>query len=309
MNVVTRVTKQRACLVCGGFSHALRIPSMNGYAIVRCQHCGLIFADPLPDAAELERHYAHYAPEAVENGTHSAKLVRDLLLTEAQRIGHDGTFGDLLDVGCGYGFFLQAMQGLCSTVTGIELSAGEAAYARQKLGLNVRQGTLAEAQFPDSCFDTVTMWEVIEHLPDPLGYLQEIRRILKPGGLLVISTPNACCLTAKVTGNHWRLWAPPEHLYYFCMSSLKRSCLKVGFRIQSAFTLGVDWFHLYVFLRHLPMSRGELLYSSQTRIDFDQRLRRMRLGWFLIRLANLVSYQLFRYVPLGDSLHVYARKV
>ena len=138
MNVVTRVSKQRACLVCGGYNHALHIPPMNDYAIVRCQHCGLISADPLPDAAELERHYAHYAPEAVESGADSAKVVCDLLLTEAQRIGHDGTFGDLLDVGCGYGFFLQAMQGLCSSVTGIELSAGEAAYAGRKLGLNVR---------------------------------------------------------------------------------------------------------------------------------------------------------------------------
>lgn len=137
-----------------------------------------MFTDPLPSLAELERHCVHHAPEAVENGTNSAKAVRDLFLAEARRIGYNDTVGNLLDTGCGYGFFLLEMQSMCSSVTGIELSANEATYARQELGLNVHQGTLEEAGFPDSCFDNVTMWEVIEHLPDPLSYFHEIHRIL-----------------------------------------------------------------------------------------------------------------------------------
>jgi SAM-dependent methyltransferase len=308
MNADTEARPQRGCPACGQVSHVIHVPPTNGYSIVQCKQCGLIFCDPMPDAAALEEFYAHYAPAAVENGPQGAETIRSQLLKEAQRLGHNDKFGDLLDVGCGYGFFLKSMQGLCRSVTGVELSAEEAVYAGSELGLKVHHCTLEEARFPDSCFDCVTMWDVIEHLSDPMDHLQQIWRILKPGGLLVLSTPNACCLTARLTRGAWRLWAPPEHLYYFCLPTMKRMCFNAGFRIESAFTFGIDFYHLYVWLRNVSMSRGELLCSSYARVAFDRRLRRMRVGWLVIRLINLASQLLFRHVALGDSMHVYSRK-
>ena len=136
--------------------------------------------------------------------------------------------GRLLDVGCGSGQFLANMRDLGWEVMGVEPDPEAARVAREKLGLEVCQGTLAESEFPQDSFDVVTMSHVIEHVPDPLGLLKECKGILKPGGRLVLVTPNIESLGARVFGEFWRGWEPPRHLFLFSPRTLSRCVESAG---------------------------------------------------------------------------------
>jgi 2-polyprenyl-3-methyl-5-hydroxy-6-metoxy-1,4-benzoquinol methylase len=99
--------------------------------------------------------------------------------------------------------------------------------AHEKFSLNVFQGTLEEAEFPDEHFDTITMNHVIEHVPDPIKVLEECRRELKPGGRLVVVTPNIKCLGHYIFRENWRGLEVPRHLFLFSLPSL-RACAEAA---------------------------------------------------------------------------------
>jgi SAM-dependent methyltransferase len=99
------------------------------------------------------------------------------------------------------------------------------------LNVGVHTGTLESQEFPDQAFDVVTMWEVIEHLPDPRTTLAEVWRILRPGGRLVLSTPDAGSLAARLSGRRWLGWRKvPEHVFFFDRTNLDRLLDQSGFR-------------------------------------------------------------------------------
>lgn len=148
--------------------------------------------------------------------------------------------GRLLDVGCGTGLFLEAASARGWEVAGVELSMTAAAEARRRVGERVAVGTLEEAKFSDDTFDVVTLWEVIEHVPQPVKLLSEVRRVLRPGGVLLLSTPNGRSLFHRIA--HWSYiltlgrWNFPArriyssgHLYYFTKQTLLAALLKAGF--------------------------------------------------------------------------------
>jgi SAM-dependent methyltransferase len=138
--------------------------------------------------------------------------------------------GKLLDVGAATGFFVEQARATGWDAMGVEPSEWAAAYARNELGVDVRPGTLESLQFPDATFDVVTMWEVIEHLPDPRTTLAEVKRILRPGGRLVLSTPDAGSLAARLSGRRWLGWRKvPEHVFFFDRANLDRLLGQSGF--------------------------------------------------------------------------------
>ena len=138
--------------------------------------------------------------------------------------------GSHLDIGCGSGYYVWWMEkhGWQSRGIDVNLSAVEAA---RQAGLNVVQRSLEETKFPDASFDLVTAWEVIEHLPGLIDQLKTIRRILKPGGRLIGSVPNAESWEAGVFGKNWQPWEIPSHLYHFSPKSLKKILGLAGFEL------------------------------------------------------------------------------
>ena len=129
--------------------------------------------------------------------------------------------GTLLDIGCAAGTFLVGMKRHGDwTLHGVELSPGVAEIARERHGLDVFTGTLEEAAYPDDTFDAITLWDVLEHLHDPAASLREIRRILKPGGVLIIRVPNLASWDARLFGDAWAGLDAPRHLYVFSPQTL-----------------------------------------------------------------------------------------
>ena len=101
-----------------------------------------------------------------------------------------------------------------------------------QLGVRILPGTLAEAKFPDESFDVVTMWDVLEHVPDPLTEVREVFRILRPGGLLVVNYPDIGTWIARLAGRQW-WFLLSVHLTYFTQNTLKAMLSRVGFTALS----------------------------------------------------------------------------
>ena len=144
--------------------------------------------------------------------------------------------GKLLDVGCGSGERLEKMRRLGWTVSGIDFDAEAVRVARDR-GLDVSCGTIPGTWFPTEAFDAVTMNHVIEHVPHPIELLEECNRILKPGGKVVLTTPNSSCWGHKLFEEHWRGLEPPRHLHVFCPSSIEQTLRRAGFGVVLVRTL------------------------------------------------------------------------
>jgi len=138
----------------------------------------------------------------------------------------------LFELGCGAGAQLKVLAELGWEVSGVELGGAAARFARERLSLDVRQGSLESAGLPSGAFDVVIASHVLEHLPDPAAAAAELARILKPGGRLYAAVPNGGALEAAVFGSRWA-WEAPHHLHHFTPESLGRMLDRAGLRVES----------------------------------------------------------------------------
>ncbi|NJO55778.1 MAG: class I SAM-dependent methyltransferase [Rhodospirillales bacterium] len=189
------------------------------FRLVTCRRCGHIYQNPRPTIASIDHFYPDdYIPfqTAIEDEPRwirrfDRRYGRDrrcLAVHRAARLPLDNTDKRLLDVGCATGIFLDGMRRLGWSVQGVEPSPTAAEYAQKRLGLSVFQGRLEAAGFAEASFDAVTLWDVLEHVHEPEQTLADIHRVLRPGGLLVLSLPNPDSLEARLLGGHWLGWDP-----------------------------------------------------------------------------------------------------
>jgi 2-polyprenyl-3-methyl-5-hydroxy-6-metoxy-1,4-benzoquinol methylase len=137
----------------------------------------------------------------------------------------------LLDVGCGSGDYLLAMRQLGWDTHGLELNPSAARYAREQLDLPVLEGRLPEPRLDTGSFDVITMRDSFEHMPNPCEVLKDIRRLLTPGGLLILNTPNFDSIYRRVFGDRWFNVAAPLHYYHYTRETMPRLLSKNGFRL------------------------------------------------------------------------------
>ncbi len=192
---------------------------------VKCKNCHLIYANPTEKASKINGDYS-------KMGNNDAPIIRGSRLRAAKsqlgliRKHKDGK--TLLDIGCGEGFFLFNATKAGYTTKGIEISQDAAEYAEREFGLDVEAKPFEELQFPDNYFDVVTLWQVLEHVPYPLIVLKEVRRILKPEGLLATSTPDIESILAKIFRRRW--WNLRRlHINQFTTRTLTDMLKRAGF--------------------------------------------------------------------------------
>jgi SAM-dependent methyltransferase len=221
--------------VCARLTAHARLYSIKSCTILRCTGCGLGRTEA--PAFEPERYYTddyftgqHADGYADYRGAEAVLRQEFARTVEFIRARRDG--GRLLEVGCAYGFFLQEAKPHFD-LTGIELAADAAAHARGA-GLNVLTG-VADAPTLEGLgsFDVIVLLDVIEHLPDPLDMLRLLGRHLAPGGIIVITTGDFGSLVARLSGRHWRLMTPPQHLWFFTPDSLRRMARSGGLDCES----------------------------------------------------------------------------
>lgn len=180
-------------------------------------------------ASRLERLAAHVLP-LMPLWRESA--LRELLYMPAQGAGR------MLDIGCGNGRQLERFAQAGWRTVGIDFDAGAVATARA-LGLDVRHGDLTSQGFDSGEFDAIVMSHVIEHVPDPVALLCECCRVLKPGGSIVLVTPNADAFGHRLYGRHWLGLEPPRHLHVLTAGALRSMVRQAGFDVQVSRTVWV----------------------------------------------------------------------
>jgi 2-polyprenyl-3-methyl-5-hydroxy-6-metoxy-1,4-benzoquinol methylase len=171
--------------------------------------------------------------------------------------------GRLLEVGCGAGFLLKAAQRKGWDVVGLEVSAAAVEFVRNSLELEVHQCTIHEAAFPAESFDAVAMFETIEHLFDPQETLQAVYRCLRPGGVIVLSTPNFNAISRYALGKSWSVVSPGEHLFYFTQYTLHRMLMQARFTdiCFGRYYAGQDLYQtMNPFQTHEPGTKRNRLY-------------------------------------------------
>ena len=206
------------------------------FHVVRCVPCGFVYLNPRPDDGELARHYPAFAHAATPRLTD----IPAAFLWRIGQIERRAGSGRLLDVGCGDGRFLAAVLQRGWDVCGLDNSPGAIQAARQQLGDRVTLTTLREASYPPDSFDVVSLFEVLEHLPDVLGHLREISRLLKPGGLICLSVPNFASLERVVFGRWWAGLDVPRHLQQFTPKSLRFFLERAGFEVLELRSINAD---------------------------------------------------------------------
>lgn len=193
------------------------------FVLGACRNCGFVYLNPRPNPQELARHYpaAYYNPPP-----HQPPFCFRWRLSQ---ITAHKTTGRVLDVGCGNGGFLTFLRQQGWDVHGLDASPSAIHIASQQLGERVSLTTLVDAAYPANHFDVICLFEVLEHLPDPALHLQEIHRILKPGGLVCLSVPNFASWERVLFSRWWSGLDIPRHLNQFTPITLTRFLQAAGF--------------------------------------------------------------------------------
>jgi 2-polyprenyl-3-methyl-5-hydroxy-6-metoxy-1,4-benzoquinol methylase len=241
-NVDPRYERVAKCDLCGAPStgHPILFWKHNT-PVVRCTSCGLVYANPRWKAEYL---FGRYTPDYWDTYTDKIKTTaidparnQTLYAPPLNYLEIVRRNGRVLDVGCATGEFLAAAGAREWQVYGVEPSPIGAALAERVPGATIHTGTLDMAPWPDCYFDGVAFFEVIEHLQSPRAYIETIGRLLRPGGMLVMSTPNIHSLAYYMLGREWDVVGPNDHLYYFSPRTLQRLLRSCGFAIQHIHTM------------------------------------------------------------------------
>jgi len=250
------------CIACHSTS-ARRLYSIEGVSeeLVECESCGLGSLFPMPAAERIQSFYP-----AEYYGEPTAKF--EPLVEYGVRLGAkmrvESLVGDLpsgskvLDIGCGRGVMLRALLDLGHEAHGVEIAPEAASGADPRAQIRIAP-ELAKAGYEENSFDAVIMWHVLEHLPHPEQTLAEIRRILRPGGRLILAVPNFGSLQSQRMANDWFHLDLPRHLYHFTPETLQR-------------LLACNEFH-YESVRHLAMLQNSFgwLQSILNRVSGTPR--------------------------------------
>jgi 2-polyprenyl-3-methyl-5-hydroxy-6-metoxy-1,4-benzoquinol methylase len=271
--------------------------------LVRCNHCGLIYV------GERGHDFTFIGADEEKSRT-LAERVRALGLVDesvevaeapwreklfADRLRHLQRYvagGRLLEVGCASGEFLRLAARAGFEVEGVEPEPHTSVQARETHGLNVFTGTLTEASYPSDSFDVVVLFHVLEHLDSPRQTVTEINRILRPGGVLAIETPNIDTIWFRLLRTRWRQFIP-DHYYFFTPRTLSRLLEATGFRMLEVKSVGKPMsIRLFVDrVRRFNPTLGTTLSRLARKLHLENQTLHLNLGDVMLGLARKNTIQ------------------
>jgi SAM-dependent methyltransferase len=235
-----------ACLICGcerfatlfRASDRLYHTTSREFAVVRCGECGLVRLHPQPAPEELRQYYPDaywFAPDRSAASrleeAYRRLVLRDHVRFVEQALRHSTARGPLLDVGSGGGLFLGLMRERGVRAVGLDFSREAAAIAWRRQHAPAVCAMLENAPFAAQSLAGLTMFHVLEHLPDPRAYLNAARSLLAPDGRLVVQVPNASSWQFHLLGRSWNGMDVPRHLFDFRARDVETLLGQCGFEV------------------------------------------------------------------------------
>jgi len=248
-NFALELKEWDCCNLCN-YKGSVILYNIGSFKVLKCQECGFVYLNPRPknDQKNLSTIYSkeyfikdeYDVNYGYKDYIGSKKEYQPLFKQRIQYVEKFKPKGKLLDIGCATGFFLESAKTRGWGTYGVELSEFASDYDRTELGLIVHTGTVESAHYPENSFDAITMWDVLEHVSDPVETLKEAHKILKNEGVLIISTLNINSFLSKKYKEHWAELKLPEHLNYFNRKSLNFLMQKVSFYCLKTTTISIN---------------------------------------------------------------------
>lgn len=283
------------CKVCKG-QNLKFFAEKNNCKIYKCCQCGLIFVWPIPENLPDIYHEDYFSGARrgfgyVDYERDKAPMIGtfEYFLEMIEKIS--GRKGKLLDVGAASGFFLEIARKYKWDVSGVEISEFASLKAREK-GFQVMTGTVEDLRNCGEYFDVITMWDVIEHMPDLAKTLGVACELLSDNGVIAINTPDSNCLFARIMGKNWHSLIPPEHLAIFNQKNLSDLLKKQGFKILFITKKGKKFTLQYIF---------QILANWRQESGFFRMLSKFFSSTFLGQISLSVN--------LRDNFFIIARKL
>lgn len=218
--------------------------STEDHPVVKCGSCGMVYMEPRPDDESLMGFYPReYWGGRVDGAGELVRAVEERLKEgyKLRAVGIAGlTGGRVLDIGCGRGEFIALLAARGFDTAGLE-PGEEAARRGREAGLNIMHGGVGSVTIPDANFDAVTMWHVLEHMPQPLAALSEVKNMLRPGGRLIVALPDFGGWQATRYGSGWFGIDAPRHLSHFTRETFTAMAGKAGFRVERFVSCGARY--------------------------------------------------------------------
>lgn len=287
---VSLTTKWIACNACGADAFQ-ELSIADGWHIGRCRRCSLIYLNPMPFFAPSEefsrmslgfqytRFQKNLTPDVLR---HDRVQIRQQLETAARLGSVTVPPARFLDIGCGSGSSVRAAADIGWDAIGVDIDPALVELGRSQLQVNLRCGTLLESKLDGNHFHFIRLRDVIEHLPNPYEVLLEVKRLLVPGGVALIATPNEAALPAQVrlrlgfARDKIATVAPPHHVHGFIPDTLARTVHRSGLRIcELTTTTPVD--PRYVTARN--MSSSQMLRVAVWRLAAALGRGSMLIAW------------------------------
>ncbi|GAB4395352.1 MAG: class I SAM-dependent methyltransferase [Microscillaceae bacterium] len=250
----------KACPLCAHpyFKPWLQVPdyaiSQETFSLVQCKECGFCFTNPRPAPAEIGFYYA--SEEYISHSNRRRGLfsqlyqwVRQKALVEKKALIHQQTGFQpeqamrLLDYGCGTGEFLYTMHRAGWRAYGVEPAQIARQQAIQLTGLPIYPN-LWQAPFEEKKYDVITLWHVLEHVHALLQTMAQLRKLLRPGGAMLLALPNRAAEEAAVFGKYWAAYDVPRHLYHFDSWDVQKLALRFDLRLVQTFPMYYDAYYV-----------------------------------------------------------------
>ena len=236
------------------------------FSIWECSNCTLRFTQDVPNATDIGPYYqssAYISHSDTKEGLINRlyHVVRDITLKSKCNLVKQYTRlqkGNLLDIGAGTGAFANTMQQANWQVTGLEPDENARLVATNKYSLNLQDAS-AIYELEANQFDAITMWHVLEHVHDLLGYLEKFSSILKPNGQLFIAVPNYTSYDAQLYKEYWAAYDVPRHLYHFSPESMEKLASSKGFTVKAFKPMWFDSFYVSMLSEQYKNGKGNLL--------------------------------------------------
>ena len=255
--------------------------SQKPFAIQQCSQCSFRLTNPRPDASEIGSYYKsdQYISHNDEGGGLISSVyrgVRSYTLKQKLRLINrlnDGP-GRLLDVGCGTGAFLETVKTGKWTVVGMEPDANARLISAQKINGTIAPDLMSVAT--DEPFDVITLWHVLEHIPDLANTIQLLNRLITSTGAVVIAVPNSDSYDAKFYQQHWAAYDVPRHLHHFTPTTIEPLFRKHGFVLAEKRPMLFDAF--YIAMLSSRYRTGKTNYAESVRVGLTSNARAKRTG-------------------------------